>query len=370
MYKNIQKAIDWGVKIASIAITGPATWIVATELFSDIQNPLLLFFMKFSAVFLIEGVLFSNWLLLEFDKKASPEIKARYGLTALVMYAALAIIGFQHEGAVGIVFRVALLAALIGSGWDTYVYTWEKATSKVDRSVENSRRVRRHARKLAIREALLRREAQHDVEVALINVENEAQLEETSLWGNRRKEAVRLDDQRERIQLEERAKTLQQQFRQLEERVTASLGSGSNGSHTGSQPAAAPQPQPAPQIEVPKKKQPTPAPQAIAQEAVPVAVPAGTIDLQENGKYETDDQLLIQSILDSFEDDPRMTQKALADKLGIGRSKLRRLIDEAKEDGLLFKEGRVHYTREAYDEMYGPEARREKSRSQRARAKK
>ena len=45
--------------------------------------------MRVAAVFLVEGVLLSNWLLLEFDKRATPEIKARYGLSALLMYGAL-----------------------------------------------------------------------------------------------------------------------------------------------------------------------------------------------------------------------------------------------------------------------------------------
>src|SRR5690348_1626979 len=122
MYKGIQKALDWGVKLASLAVTGPATWLVSAELFKDVSSPLILFMMQFAAVFLVEGVLLSNWLLLEFDKNATPEIKVRYGITALVMYAALLVIAWRHEGPTGLVFRLALLAALVGSGWDTYVY--------------------------------------------------------------------------------------------------------------------------------------------------------------------------------------------------------------------------------------------------------
>ena len=87
MYSKVQKFIDWGIKIASLAITGPATWRVAAQLFADIPEPFV-YVMQFAAVFLIEGVLISNWLLLEFDKTATPEIKVRYALTALAMYAA------------------------------------------------------------------------------------------------------------------------------------------------------------------------------------------------------------------------------------------------------------------------------------------
>lgn len=96
LYETVNKALNWGVKLArSLAVTGPATWMVATDLFSDIQQPTILFVMRFSAVFLIEGVMLSNWLLLEFDKHATPEIKARYGLTALAMYMALLMIGWR-----------------------------------------------------------------------------------------------------------------------------------------------------------------------------------------------------------------------------------------------------------------------------------
>lgn len=153
LYELVNKTLNWGVKLASLAITGPATWIVATELFSDIESPALLFVMHFAAVFLIEGVMLSNWLLLEFDRIATPEIKARYGLTALAMYVALLVIAWQHEGPTGLVFRIALFAALLGSGWDTYVYTWQKATARADKDITAIGPVRRHARKLAEQDA-------------------------------------------------------------------------------------------------------------------------------------------------------------------------------------------------------------------------
>jgi hypothetical protein len=118
--------------------------------------------MCFAAVFLIEGVMLSNWLLLEFDKGATPEIKARYGLTALAMYIALLVIGWRHEGPTGLVFRVALLAALIGSGWDTYVFTWQKATARADKDITTTGAVRRHARRLAERDAITQLDYEYD----------------------------------------------------------------------------------------------------------------------------------------------------------------------------------------------------------------
>jgi hypothetical protein len=188
-HKYVTKMLDWMVKISSLFVTAPATWIVATALFQDVQSPVLLFIMRCAAVTLVEGVLLSNWLLLEFDKQATPEIKARYGITALAMYVALLVIAWEHEGPVGLVFRIALLAALIGSGWDTYVYTWQKATARTDRDIYSSWQVRRHHRKLAIADAkdstrmqfeLIKRQrdANYDVNYKTLGLETIRQLKD------------------------------------------------------------------------------------------------------------------------------------------------------------------------------------------------
>lgn len=177
LYKKVNKALNWGVKVASLAVTGPATWLVAGNLFQDIHDPTTLFLMRTSAVFLIEGVMLSNWLLLEYNKRATPGIKARYGLTALAMYTALIVIAWQHEGPTGLVFRIALLAALLGSGWDTYVYTWQKATAKADKDISHTRVVRKHRRKLAILDAKETLTVAHEVAQAQRQVDKHIQLE-------------------------------------------------------------------------------------------------------------------------------------------------------------------------------------------------
>lgn len=180
MYKTIQKFLDWGIKLASLAVTGPATWIVAGELFRDVTIPAVLYTMQFCAVFLVEGVLLSNWLLLEYDKAAAPELKARYGLTALAMYAAMLIVAWRHEGPVGLIFRGALLAALLGSGWDTYVHTWQVASARADRSIERTGKVRRHARKLAARQEIARLDSEHVVAVTRIDHAQQVALADAS----------------------------------------------------------------------------------------------------------------------------------------------------------------------------------------------
>ncbi len=298
MYRGVQKTLDWGVKIASLAVTAPATWIVATQLFYDVQSDVLLFIMRFAAVFLVEGVLLSNWLLLEFDKNATPEIKVRYGVTALTMYVALLVIAWRHEGPTGIVFRVALLAALIGSGWDTYVYTWHRITANVDRSPENSGKVKRHARNLSIKESIYRREAEHASTVALIEAQGQADLAHASLYGQRL-----LAD----VNLQHKAETL----RQIE--ADEQLDNHANGKK--------------------KRLQALPSVSAVSGLRSPI-FPAG---------QSLDGLPLRQSILGALAEDPNYTPANLSEKLGARAEVIASEMNSLVEDGLLRREGRGHY---------------------------
>jgi hypothetical protein len=298
MYKFIQKTIDWGVKIASLAITAPATWVVATQLFSDISNPILLFTMRAAAVFLIEGVLLSNWMLLEFDRNATPEIKARYGITALAMYVALLVIAWRHEGPTGLVFRIALLAALIGSGWDTYVYTWQRATSRVDRSAENASKVKRHARRLSIKEAIFRREAEHTAQIALVDAQSAASLEQTALYGQRMIASIQLEDKAERMKLME---------------AEEALGTPPNG-----------------------KKKRSKAPSQIV-------LPPDLTTLDYTGDPNSPDHQLKRSILAAFAEDPSYTEKNLASKLGAPLDDVTSIVGNLVDGGLLYQDHRGHY---------------------------
>lgn len=301
MYKAIQKTLDWGVKIASLAVTGPATWLVATELFRDVNSEFMLFVMRFAAVFLVEGVLLSNWLLLEFDKNATPEIKVRYGVTALVMYAALLVIAWRHEGPTGIVFRLALLAALIGSGWDTYVYTWQRMSASVDRSPENSGKVKRHARNLSIREAIFRREREHQTTVALIEAESTAALHHTELYGARLLANIRLEDKSERIKLIE---------------ADEALEAGANG----------------------KKKR--------LQSLPPTAVPRALRESNSISALDPATQQLRVSILGALAEDPSYTSENLAAKLGTTQERVSSAVARLLEDGEIYQRGRSLYITE------------------------
>lgn len=365
MYKYIQKTLDWGVKIASLAVTGPATWVVATDLFSDIESPELLFVMRFAAVFLIEGVLLSNWLLLEFDKNATPEIKARYGITALAMYIALLVIGYRHEGPTGLVFRIALLAALIGSGWDTYVYTWQKATSRVDRSAENSGRVRRHARRLAIDEAIMRRRAEHDITVAELDAQKLALLEGARLGGERQLMGVQITDEKERLRL------MGERERYLLESEASSLRVYDMDEQRGqaaarlpipptppvrlqATPAAQIRPTAQPDLETQRQTLTPPTLSAAPGGAVPTASPTAPAKAEavEARPPRPLDMRRIPALLDAIEDDPtKITLPSLAKKLNRPREEISQDLDALADRGHVLYSGRKYRLNKGVDEI-------------------
>jgi hypothetical protein len=198
MSEQVNKLLGWIVKVAGLIICAPVTFLVAGQLFGDIQVEALRLIVQLAAVLLVEGVLLSNWLLLEFDRNAAPEIKTRYALTALGMYAGLWILAWQHgEGPAGLVFRAALGAALIGSGWDTYVTTWQKITARADRDATTDRGVKGHRRKLAIRDA----KESASVDFEILREERELQkvvkLEEIRAHKDRALKGVQLEHKRE-----------------------------------------------------------------------------------------------------------------------------------------------------------------------------
>ena len=88
---------------------------------------------QLAAVVLVEGVLVSNWILLESRKSEGPEVKLRYALTVAVMYLGMLAVSLADgEGGAGLIFRVAFGLALIGSTWDTFAHTFAKLRSQAE----------------------------------------------------------------------------------------------------------------------------------------------------------------------------------------------------------------------------------------------
>jgi predicted transcriptional regulator len=143
----LNKTLGWFVKIAGTVICAPVTWLVAGQLFRDIEPGWFRFIVQIAALTVVEGVFLSSWIALDAEKTAPPEIKTRYALTALGMYGGLWILAIAHgEGLVGLVFRLALGGALMGSIFDSGVYTTLRKDKAADRDIMSDWSVKRYKR--------------------------------------------------------------------------------------------------------------------------------------------------------------------------------------------------------------------------------
>lgn len=151
----MDKTLSWVIKITGVIITAPVTAVVAGELFADLWF-VLRFVMQGAAVLLVEGVFMYSWVMLEYDKQAELEYKLRHAITALVLYLGLWVLALRHgEGGAGVVFRLALGAALLGTVYDVGVYDWLRSRKRADRDIRNTRAVRKVARNLSQADAVL-----------------------------------------------------------------------------------------------------------------------------------------------------------------------------------------------------------------------
>lgn len=190
-YESVNKALNGLIKIAGLIITAPVTWLVAGRVFADIEIVALRYVMQAAAVGLVEFVFLSNWLLLEHDKNAPTEIKTRYALTAASLYVGLWVLALSHgEGLIGMIFRASLGAALVGSGWDTYVLAWQKVMARADRDIKSLPKVRRHALKRQEELALMEIDAQHKVSTARLELQTSVSLSAVKLEAERCQQAV------------------------------------------------------------------------------------------------------------------------------------------------------------------------------------
>lgn len=153
------KVVDWIVKLATLVLAVPASWGVAGLAFAEVGGWLRVV-MQVAAVALLEGVLLSNWVLLDVKRSEVMAAKARYVTTVWIMYGAMLAVAVMHgEGLAGVVFRLAFGMALVGSTWDTLVATWERVSKASQAGISADFWVARHATKLARFEAKERRSA-------------------------------------------------------------------------------------------------------------------------------------------------------------------------------------------------------------------
>ena len=173
----MDKALGWIIKGASVVITAPATVIVAGGLFAEVPGGLR-WLVQAAAVLLVEGVFLYSWIMLEHDRQAETAYKVRHALTAIGLYFGLWALAWVHgEGLAGIVFRLALGAALFGTVYDAGVYDMLRANRKADRNIRNTWNVKRLERRLERDTARLELTLQAAFQQAVIKAEHALHME-------------------------------------------------------------------------------------------------------------------------------------------------------------------------------------------------
>lgn len=146
---NVEKLLKNSIKIAAVALTSPATWVVAGRLY---DNPFQRILVQLAALILVEGALMLGWWQLDNDRKAEMPQRVLYATLAGVAYIALWSIALAHgEGAAGITFRLTLGVLLGYSVFESGILANIKLRKAKERNPYKYRKVRRTLRQSEIR---------------------------------------------------------------------------------------------------------------------------------------------------------------------------------------------------------------------------
>jgi predicted transcriptional regulator len=190
---NLEKTIKALIKVAAVALTTPATWTVAGELYT---NPVQRLLVQIAALILVEGALLLGWHMLDTNINAAPAQRWLYAVLTVVAYFVLWMVAIRHgEGLAGIGFR-ATLGVLIGySVIESGILAQIKLRQRADRDITKHLRVRRAMRFYAKADAL-HDLARSSTEVqALREAQHDARLKSIALRRKRLLEQVDLEDQ-------------------------------------------------------------------------------------------------------------------------------------------------------------------------------
>lgn len=157
-----QILLDFVVKLCSLIVTAPVSWIIAGQLFSDVNILGLRYIMQAAAVLLVDTILVVHWSLLDYHKSAEIEQRVRYAVVSWTLYIGLFVLAIVHgEGLAGIVFRSAMGLAILSSTVDSFSEHWRELVDKAQNGVRQDWRVQHHRRKLARTEEIEARTLEH-----------------------------------------------------------------------------------------------------------------------------------------------------------------------------------------------------------------
>lgn len=186
---NLEKLLRSTIKIAAVALTAPATWAVAGNLYTA---PLQQLIVQLAALALVEGALLLGWQMLDTNSKATTAQRVLYAGVTLVAYGVLWMVAIAHgEGLAGIGFR-GTLGVLIGySIFESGILANIQIKRQADRDITRHWRVKRYRRRLAIADAKAAADMEFDLLAARRGVDATVMNEVVKQDGTTRLKAVK-----------------------------------------------------------------------------------------------------------------------------------------------------------------------------------
>ncbi len=160
---NTEKILRAAIKLAAVCLTAPATLAVASSLYSEMG--LFRWVVAGACLVLVEGALLLGWQLLDTQgKTATSGQRGLYAALVVVSYVVLWLVALAHgEGLAGIAFRSTLGVLIVYSLAEAGILANLKQDRDVLRDATRDRKVRRHQKRLAVKDAI----ASLDVEYSL-----------------------------------------------------------------------------------------------------------------------------------------------------------------------------------------------------------
>ena len=168
----LEKILRYGIKIAAVMLTAPATIEVAGSLYPDQLVWRLM--VQAGGLVLVEGALLLGWHMLDTETKATSGQRGLYAVLAGVAYFVLWVIAWFHgEGVVGIAFRATLGVLLGYSVFESGLLANISFKRQVERDITKHWRVKGHRQKAEVKIAKLEVNNWEALEVKRLTLELE-----------------------------------------------------------------------------------------------------------------------------------------------------------------------------------------------------
>jgi hypothetical protein len=189
---KLEKLLRGAIKIAAVALTSPATWAVAGNLYT---SPIQRVIVQLAALVLVEAALLLGWHMLDHSSRATSAQRMLYAVLTVTAYSVLWAVAIAHgEGLAGIGFR-ATLGVLIGySVIESGLLAGIKLRQQADRDISRHWKVKRYRRKLAIKTEKTAANAEFEISDKEIELDKQRQLAALAVERPFQSKSVHIED--------------------------------------------------------------------------------------------------------------------------------------------------------------------------------